>query len=97
MSERQPLTMTELHKVPIHHFVKAKHDEFMSPNQPLHSSSKKDVLGVCLWGPPGSGKSSAPAHIQFLLGEDHILMFDNDAWSDYWLKHLFPVTYETFL
>ena len=87
---REKLSKTQLTKhVNVHHFAHKKSQ--------FSNHSEKDMLSVCLWGPPGSGKSSALAHIKFMLDDETILFINMDTWADYWIKHLFPHTFTNFV
>ena len=65
--------------VPVHKFI------------PTEKTSKS--IGVCLWGPPGCGKSSGLAHIKNMLDNENIFDFNSNAFVEFLAHYLFPKTY----
>jgi len=58
---------------------------------------KNKPVGVCLWGPPGSGKSSGLAHVKHILGDSKLFDFNTDAFVEFLLNTLFQKTYTNFI
>ena len=56
---------------PVHRFRASRHAHEM-----LTDSKHQDLLAIALWGPPGCGKSSAVAHLQVLLDDTNMLIFN---------------------
>ena len=58
-------------------------DRALVPFQKFQTRSEKGIA-VCLWGPPGCGKSSAITHIASLLETDldHLLIINRDLWNE---------------
>ena len=59
-------------------------------NQELDLTSN---LSICLWGPPGCGKSSAKVHLENLLRVDTLLVFNRDDWNEFIAAHYFRDEY----
>ena len=58
-------------------------EEAMVPFLKFQQRSEK-AIAVCLWGPPGCGKSSANTHIASLLqiDPDHLILINRDLWNE---------------
>lgn len=62
------------------------------------NSDEQETIAVCLWGPPGCGKSSAIAQIQLLINNDNpICVFNTDFWMDYWIQTVFSQEHEHYI
>ena len=65
----------------------------------FQSASRKEPIGVCLWGPPGCGKSSAIAQIEAVTGtnSDDLMIINSDDWTVFLAKTYFADTYRSFI
>ena len=54
----------------------------------FQSASRKEPIGVCLWGPLGCGKSSAIAQIEAVTGtnSDDLMIINSDDWTVFLAK-----------
>jgi hypothetical protein len=73
--------------VPIHKF---KGTERYSDKD---GESKSKSLGVCLWGPPGCGKSSGFAHVKNILEVEKLILFNSDDFTEFLVTTFFMKTY----
>ena len=73
-------------------------EEAMVPFLKFQQRSKK-AIAVCLWGPPGCGKSSANTHIASLLqiDPDHLILINRDLWNESLACTYFRKEYKTLL
>jgi len=73
--------------VPIHKF---KDSRIYSDER---EEEKGKSLGVCLWGPPGCGKSSGFAHVKNILEVEEIILFNSDDFTEFLVTTFFMKTY----
>ena len=71
-------------------------EEAMVPFLKFQQRSEK-AIAVCLWGPPGCGKSSANTHIASLLqiDPDHLILINHDLWNESLACTYFRKEYKT--
>ena len=58
----------------------------------LQDNSYDELIAICLWGPPGCGKSSAIVLIQNLVcNKNKMIVYSTDFWTDscQWTQHFF--------
>ncbi len=65
--------------VPLHKF-----------NRLMDIGTEDNAVGVCLWGPPGCGKSSAMTHIKEILQVEDLICVNSDDWVEFLQKDTFP-------
>ena len=71
-----------------------------SQTVPLHKFNRlMDIgtsdtgVGVCLWGPPGCGKSSAMSHIKDILQVEDLICVNSDDWVEFLASNYFSISY----
>jgi hypothetical protein len=70
--------------VPLHKF-----------NRLMDIGTNDSAVGVCLWGPPGCGKSSAMSHIMDILQVEELIYVNSDDWVEFLASSYFSKSYET--
>ena len=64
----------------------------------LQEDREEDMIAICLWSPPGPGKSSAIVHIQKMVNNaNEMPVFNTDFWTDHWIHSIFVEEYLQFI
>ena len=64
----------------------------------LQDNSYDELIAICLWGPPGCGKSSAIVNIQNLENNNNKMMVYNTIFvTYYWTQLIFYEEFKNYL
>jgi len=80
--------------------MQSGHGRTGSQTVPLHKfntlmdiGTSDKAVGVCLWGPPGCGKSSAISHIKTILQTEDLICVNSDDWVEFLASNYFTKRY----